>query len=1679
MRSTVSGPVQSCSTTLSSPKKYAAVTLLTQETLFFTVEPKSRAKELFAQVCLHLGNRGMVDAELFGLAIATDGEYLFVDPDNKLSKYAPKTWRSSHGQGLDANGCPLLVLHFRLQFYVDSPLLLRDKVTRHHYYLQLRENAVSADRWQAAGAASRCGGDAEDVGGGSGGASLASLCLLAGLALQADRGDRGPPGGSDAGEENEEDEEATDEEVAAANSEPYFAPSEYLPPQLEQTLAVRAVEAHHRGLRGLSQSEAELQYIREAAMASCSAPDAIPSPLRLNLHLYRLNKSKKQEPSSPGSGTGGTSASSTPGPHNLPVWLGICAKGIEIYEENEEKAVMATFLWSNIGKLCFERKKFEIRALNWPGSTPRKFTYYCNSDEKSKHLLLLCRLTHQFSMAMQPRLAEVRRREDEERKRMRELCPLLLELSMSKRGSVGGGSSQRVSLAAHALRHALFPGHVGGHRVHGTHGSQCKGHGDQRVSVISNTSSNTTSGIVSDRVQSLDESEDDLEMEIMINSPPAPSVESLALAHLRDIEDSPHPFSPSPAPSVDSQDGILESSEKDKEEGEEDEEANSNAMPPRKTSCAPTPPTDGSQCSSSCSTVVNPSTSSAVTTEPTGTTPAPTRAGSAHSSCSGHSMLSLACSSTGPSPACCHHHHHQRTTSTGNASSTTTSHRHQSRRSPHARTASDLSVGTCSTTSELVFGHTAQNSADCSGTPGEAETAQTEEEEVGGGERAEDSEEMAPQGDETSSSAQEVQSIDYSVQSAHTYGCPPRRRSTVSSTLDTDSDYVRLPLRPITSNSTDDSDSFLASSPTPPPPPPRDESSGARMGGHHLFLEPPAPRSISMACVASGMSSPGDEPDGRMMLTGSSYSLRSPPIATTAEANARFITTRPHISILTAHTSSVPSAASPSFASPTAAQQQLRAYPPGDARTHPPAVHPRPPATLLASPVIARGVALQPSPHRHLSMGGNGCADDITAKMKPSVTASPAHSPILPVIGPNNYLDVHASKVVMAANHRHHTHQHQHHKPQRSSLLRGTLNSPTKKSHHISSRGPVSPVVSPLPSPLLAHQSRPPSYLAAQRHRHQHHHHHHHHHAAPCLAQHATQGASSSPVAPQPTFATVYTNQVTQSQIEQYKQQLYSDVDYVIYPMKDPALSRQEYMDAKQGSTLMANLQQPPPTQHNSHHHHHHFHGAFPVQQQPQHLPPPPYRSPTKSGVLYRSTPNVSGVVGGGGGYGVIHPQPSAIAGSTSVPFPQHRVVPAPKYASNQNLSCGGGSSASTSTNSTVNSYISEMAPFPGLRPFLSSQSLALTPAPACSFYSASTQNLTYGMLDHHSTSPPPPPPPPLPSSMAKAHQGEFMQVNIPTLPSLTGHLELGRTRSDDNILNMDKHQGVLSERKYYRLPPPPPYDPSVNSSSSAPSANGTTSAPETSPPLVSAPQQSPSSSSSEEAKKADGMLDIRTLREKSKNLDLPLISALCNDRSLLKQTNAFVGQHPGQREGEGEGYQGDADPRGFGKGRPVSWHVESASAGDGNSAATAGSPSDIKGSLMSTPPHPFQDEQKPRILPRGHMPEHKGSVVTSNGSSGANLVAFPKSSKHSYSVSPSKKYPVSGLSTTQISKPQRKVSSCTHTHPQDPRVPLVSGATSLGAAASSTGVVLTPLKATVSSSKSRVGLKQKSSVVP
>lgn len=60
-------------------------------------------------------------------------------------------------------------------------------------------------------------------------------------------------------------------------------------------------------------------------------------------------------------------------------------------------------------KFLKQRKKFEIRAVDQPD----KLTLYSGCDDKSKLLLGLCRDTHQFSMAIAPRVTEAKRREEE------------------------------------------------------------------------------------------------------------------------------------------------------------------------------------------------------------------------------------------------------------------------------------------------------------------------------------------------------------------------------------------------------------------------------------------------------------------------------------------------------------------------------------------------------------------------------------------------------------------------------------------------------------------------------------------------------------------------------------------------------------------------------------------------------------------------------------------------------------------------------------------------------------------------------------------------------------------------------------------------------------------------------------------------------------------------------------------------------------------------------------------------------------------------------------------------------------------------------------------------------------------------------------------------------------------
>ena len=250
-------------------------------------------------------------------------------------------------------------------------------------------------------------------------------------------------------------------------------------------------------------------------------------------------------------------------------------------------------------------------------------------------------------------------------------------------------------------------------------------------------------------------------------------------------------------------------------------------------------------------------------------------------------------------------------------------------------------------------------------------------------------------------------------------------------------------------------------------------------------------------------------------------------------------------------------------------------------------------------------------------------------KMKPT----PVHAPVAAlVVGPNNYLDVHASRGAPV-------------------LL---------------------PYLTPPPPPPMVHPRQPPP--------------------------------------PPPSLGSVYTSQIARSQIEQYKQQLYSDVDYVMFPLKDPAVSKQEYIDAKQGS-LMAAM------------------AAY---------PPPPYPSlNNKTSVVYRSTPYLPG---------------SSFSSSS-------------KYASNQNLSTSDNSSNNFLVNGNLSShYAASTSSLYSGATFSSGGSHSLRREPPAPAHPNTLQNFSRTRSDEnilksfdipltnnmqslpqtkHRRLPPPPPPPP------------------------------------------------------------------------------------------------------------------------------------------------------------------------------------------------------------------------------------------------------------------------------------------------------------------------------------------------
>lgn len=347
---------------------------------------------------------------------------------------------------------------------------------------------------------------------------------------------------------------------------------------------------------------------------------------------------------------------------------------------------------------------------------------------------------------------------------------------------------------------------------------------------------------------------------------------------------------------------------------------------------------------------------------------------------------------------------------------------------------------------------------------------------------------------------------------------PPRK--TISNSMDSDCDYVTMPLP-------------LSSPPPPPPPPPRTDSE------RQMLLPPPPPYPVNIEPYAT-INVPKRS---NVQLELDREREPPPPPPYNATRGNDFVVPLPP------RRTDVPPPPPP-YTSPRERIQMPPPTPPRNDAVMPREPPPPPPpypnvvsATSVGSAIpriakttsadIATSVAPKPPPRiQPPTYPGD--------KMKPT----PVHAPVAAlVVSPNNYLDVHASRSVPV-------------------LLPYLTSSP--------------PPPPPPPLPPMVHSRQPPPPPPPP----------------PSSSSQPTPSLSSAS-----SLATVYTSQVAKSQIEQYEQQLRSNVDYVMFPLKDPAVSKQEYIDAKQGSLLAAMA-------------------AY---------PPPPYPSFSKSSVMYRSTPYLPG----------------------------------------------------------------------------------------------------------------------------------------------------------------------------------------------------------------------------------------------------------------------------------------------------------------------------------------------------------------------------------------------------------------------------------------------------------------------
>ncbi|XP_042364164.1 FERM domain-containing protein 6-like [Plectropomus leopardus] len=324
-------------------KRHVCILLPNKQHLDCTVRVRARGQEVLNIVLKQLS---VSELSVFGLAVLRDNEYLFLYLEQKLSKYFGKTW--SRGSLMVP-----FILFLRVKYYVESGLLIMSSKVRQLYYAELRQKVLrSQSRLQEA-----------------------LFFQLAASALQAEVGDL------------EQRAEGSDEEEGEENRHRhYFLPEDFFPSWLIKRRGREFLLQHcpplHAELRGVTRSQAVLQFIKEAS----SLQDG-------PVTFYRMRQEKKELRSS--------------------ILLGVTLKGVHIYQEVEGKqCLLHDFSWTVIERLTFQGSRFEIAGVG--SLCLPKLVFYTPSAFHSKHVLRHLSDSHWFHMNTRDAASHIQQLEDKQ-----------------------------------------------------------------------------------------------------------------------------------------------------------------------------------------------------------------------------------------------------------------------------------------------------------------------------------------------------------------------------------------------------------------------------------------------------------------------------------------------------------------------------------------------------------------------------------------------------------------------------------------------------------------------------------------------------------------------------------------------------------------------------------------------------------------------------------------------------------------------------------------------------------------------------------------------------------------------------------------------------------------------------------------------------------------------------------------------------------------------------------------------------------------------------------------------------------------------------------------------------------------------------------------------------------------